>query len=165
MADALAIPSLDAALDGLVEKLFDPSKLLRLQTAMRNAQAEGTVTAIAAEAGALSKMQQDAVEARNVLEKFMGGLSAWIMSIAVEQAFDVDVNQAEFATLGAQGRRERIAKRLTDKMILSLTGGSTSVEPSPEPAARYLNVVLGQAFEAWAIGTTVEIEAILLVKS
>ena len=157
MAETVTPPNLDGLVEKFIEGFYDPKKLQRLQAAMANAQSIGVSVASGADAAARQELAASAEEARGLFEEVLGGFSAWIMSVAVETAFGVEVDQSAFYALGAKGSRQAVASALTAKMVEALTGGSKSVEPSAAPAARYLDVVLGQQFEAWVVGTLVEI--------
>lgn len=155
-------PSLDAGIASLLEGLFDPKRLTRLQNALRNANAEGAVVADAAKTAA---HRQSVAEPNFIVKEFeeisqaIGGL---LLSLVVENAFGVDVDNVAMARLGASSGRGAVAKAITDKMIAGLTGNSTSVEASAQPAANYLAVVLGQVFEAWTISELVEISSAVI---
>src|SRR5262245_52099124 len=157
MADEIETPNLDGLVDRLVESLLDPKKLIRVERAMRNAHAEGATIANAAEFAATQSLTSDEGGLKDLVERFMGFVSAWFLSAVVENTFEVDVDNIAFGRLGATAGRHAVAKAITDKMVEGLTGGSKSVEASPQPAANYLSVVFGQVFESWALGEMVEI--------
>lgn len=150
-------PSLDAGIAALLEGFFDPAKLQRLQATLRNAHAEGATVADGARVAATTATVGDVDGLREKFERLGQGIGAWLTSLVVENAFGVDVDNAEMGKLGFSAGRHAVAKALTDKMIEGLTGASTSVDPSPQPAANYLSVVLGQVLEAWTVGEVVEI--------
>jgi hypothetical protein len=157
MAEESGLPNLDGLVDKLVENIFEPSKLTRLQNAMRNAQAEATTVASGAEVKAVKTVTANQRTMQEELESVLAGVASWIMATAVETSFNVNVDQSQFYKIGASQGREAVSRLIAAKMVESLTGGSTSIEASPVPAARYLDVVIGQAFESWAVGAMVEI--------
>lgn len=162
MADDFPVPNLDGAIAQLVEGLLDPAKLQRVERAVGNAVAYGTVAADGAIAAAAQAIDYGAQNIRENFEKAMGGVSAWVMALVVERAFNVPVSGDAFFRLGASGDRRAVSRAVAAKMIEGLTGGATSIEPSPAPAANYLDVVLGQALESWAIGAMTEIGSCVL---
>jgi hypothetical protein len=157
MADTSGLPNLDGLIDKLVEGLFEPGKLQRIQAVIRNANAEAETVADAAHVKAVQTKTADESSIKDDLESVLAGLASWVMATAVEGAFGVEVSQTDFFTIGATQGRAAVSRRIAAKMVEALTGGSKSIEPSEQPAARYLDVVIGQAFESWAVGTLVEI--------
>lgn len=157
MPPETTVPNLDAAIAALIEGFFDPAKLKRLEAVLGNAAAYGATVASGAQASADMQQAQSQDDVPGFFDRAAGAIGAFIMSIAVENAFGVEVDQTAFFSMGASGNRRAVARALTDKMIEGLTGGAKGIEPSPVPAANYLNVVLGQALESWAIGTLAEI--------
>jgi hypothetical protein len=157
MADTSGLPNLDGLVDKLIENFYEPQKLARLQNAIRNANAEAEVVADAAK----HKAKTDAAEAgesyAEQIEAFGGGVAAWFLSKVVANTFDVEVDSAAFTALGQQGRRRALARKVAEKMVEALTGGNTSINASPQPAANYLAVVFSQVFESWSIGEVIEI--------
>lgn len=152
-----AQPSLQQLATFLADELFDVQRLRRVETAMRNAHAEGSTVASAAQFAAVTSFAVDLEAVKQQLEAITSAISAWMLSVVVENTFDVDVDNVAFAKLGATSGRRAVAKAITDKMILGLTGGSTSIEASPQPAANYLSTVFHQVFESWVIGESIEI--------
>lgn len=150
-------PTLQQLADYIVDNIYDVKRLRRLENAISNAHARGETTANAAKVAAAENVTANRDDLVEKVKKLGEGVAAWFMSIVVENAFEVNVDNVAVGQLGAKAGRKAVAKALTDKMIEGLTGSSKSIEPSAQPAANYLNVVLNQVFEAWAIGEVVEI--------
>jgi hypothetical protein len=157
MADDALVPSLDAGIDKFVEGLFDPKKLARLERAIRNAHAEGATVAHAAQFKAGTELATDTKGATERVKEIGEAIAGWFISLVVEHAFDVEIDNVEAGRIAGSRGRKAVARLITNKMIEALTGGSKSVEASPQPAANYLSVIFGQVFEAWAIGEITEI--------
>lgn len=157
-----ASPTLQQLATFFADEIFDKDRLVKVEHALRNAHAYGATTANAAEFAAKKKLAIDENSMTKAIEEWGGAVSAWALSLVVENAFDVDIDNSAFARLGAKAGRRAVAKAITDKMVAGLTGGNTSLDASPQPAANYLSVVFAQVFEAWALGEIVEIGSALV---
>jgi hypothetical protein len=155
-------PTLQQLATYIVDELYDVKRLGRLGNVMQNAHAFGATTAKATEVAAVEDIAKDVDKFTDKVKSFGEGVAAWFMSLVVENAFEVNVDNVAIGKLGASAGRKVVAKALTDKMIEGLTGGSKSIEPSAQPAANYLNVVLSQVFEAWAVGEVAEIATAII---
>ena len=113
MADEPLPPNLDGLVDRFVEAVYDPAKLRRLQRAMTNAQTEAQIVVDGVETAVRTQPDTVAGLDKGVIERAFAALSAWVMSLAVENAFDVDVPNIAFAELGATGNRQAVAQALT----------------------------------------------------
>jgi hypothetical protein len=152
-----ATPSLQQLIDYFVAVLTSPGSLSRLVAAMTKSIEIGMSVAKGAEVKAVTDTARDEGTFVTQLESWGGAASGFLMALLVRNTFDVDASASDFAHLGASGGKKAIARAVAAKMVEGLTGGSTSVEPSEQPAANYLSVVFGQIFEAWTIGELVEI--------
>lgn len=150
-------PTLQQLVDYLVESLYDPRKLERLSNAQSNAIARGEAVAQASRVASADELGGTASKVLEGLQRAGGWVAAYFASLAIENAFDIDIANVEFAKLGASGERNRVAAVLTEKIIESLTGGSKSIEASPAPAAAYVNTVLHIQIETWMIGLIAEV--------
>lgn len=150
-------PNLDGLVDKLVEAFFDPDKLKRLEKVYGNAIAFGQTTASGAQVAAQLGTDYLLGFARDKFESAYDFFAAWIMATVVERTFGVSVSQTDLAFQASSGGRRAVAAQLAAKMVEGLTGGSTSIEPSAQPAANYLNTVLSQVFEHWCFGAGVEV--------
>lgn len=155
--EASATPTLQQLATFLADELFSVDRIKRLENVHRNAHAEGATIAAGAQVAATNGLLQAAGELRKFGGDAWVGLASWFMSLVVENAFDVNVSNTDIASLGFSAGRHAVAGALTKKMVEGLTGASTSVDASAEPAARYLSVVLNQVFESWAISEAIEI--------
>lgn len=151
------VPDFGLLIARLIEEVYHPSKLERAEKVIKNGVAEGQAVADGVSFKAYTDQLLDNGSFRRTIEKLGGWLAAWFLSEVVEHTFDVDVDNSAFGDLGAAGNRKTVARLITNKMVEGLTGGSTSVEPSQQPAANYLNVVFTQVFESWVTGEIVEI--------
>jgi hypothetical protein len=80
-----------------------------------------------------------------------------ILAGVLRSTFGVDVSPGDFGAMKTGTSSTTIGTKVTDLMLGALTAGSKSVDPSPEPARRYVEVVLRQALEGWQMGATVEL--------
>jgi hypothetical protein len=155
--EASATPTLQQLATFLVDELFSVDRLKRLENLQRNAHAEGATIAAGAQLAATNSVLDVAGETFEFGGRVWQSFAAFIMSVVVQNTFEIEVSQIDLAKLGFSSGRHAVAGTLAKKMVEGLTGGSTSVDASPEPAAKYLSVVLGQAFESWAIGEAIEV--------
>lgn len=80
-----------------------------------------------------------------------------ITALALENIFGVKVDAARLRSLSARGSTTVVSREAVAAMIGTLTGGSTTIDPSEEPARRYVQVVLNNALESWTLGATMEL--------
>lgn len=152
MADTSGLPNLDGLVDKLVENLFEPAKLTRLQNAMRNAHAEGATVAAGAQFAAAKQMFEEEIL------WFLEPLIKILISATDigEALLDPIARGAIESLLQPEVETRHGADNAGHRLITKLTGTS-SVEPGIDNAARYLTLFINESVEAWLRGVAGEI--------
>jgi hypothetical protein len=100
---------LELLVDYLLDTVLGP-KAKPIEDVFRNGTAQGQIIADAAIEKAKRDALKNAPEGIGLWTQLSEGVSAWIMSVVIESAFDVNVSQVDFARLGASGNRKAVAK-------------------------------------------------------
>lgn len=79
-----------------------------------------------------------------------------ILSAVLRGTFGVDIPPAALSGGFGSGGGAVAGQKVTEVLIKALTGDSRSVDPSPDPARRYMELVLRQALEGWQTGAMAE---------
>jgi hypothetical protein len=153
MATDDQIPNLDGLADRLIEGLFDPAKLTRLQNAIRNA---------ASEAATISQgVTFSTVDF--VLEKFgafLASLETHIEEIAgpplagvVGHLLGDDVSVTELRQSAAAGGDPRIGRLVAQLALKTLSSDASELTPGTAGAERFLTLVSQLVVNGWFEGT------------
>jgi hypothetical protein len=153
MADDSQIPNLDGLVDGLVEALYDPAKLTRLQNALRNAASESATISQALPYSALDwtlgKFGSFLLWVEEHLEEIAGPPLAGIVGHLLGN--EVSVN--ELRQSAAAGGDPRIGRLVAKLALQTLSDEGTELQPGTAAAERFLTLVSQLVVNGWFEGT------------
>jgi hypothetical protein len=155
------IPNFDALIDKMGDRLFEVKSLGRVGSLIVGGVQEalsvvvGVVLSVAGQigaflAGAIAKGEDRAAPAFQVLA-----------ATAIADMFGVEPSGSDLTRAGGRGAREATASAIGDMMLRAFAGnaeagGSGAIEPSLEPAKRFLSAMAQLSLEGWLEGWIVE---------
>ena len=144
-----AQPSLQQLADYIVDSLYDVKRLARLETAVKNALAEGQTVAAAVRT-------QVAVALAEVLGKFLSGVEQLVEPIAAPALAKLaghlvgrDVSTADLRRAARAGDETTVGRAIADLAFEILKAPAGPIEPSPDAARRMLATLTQFVFNGW----------------
>lgn len=143
-------------ISALVEQLYDPKNLTRVQTVIENGIAKGaTVAAGAATEGVLG-LAEDPAEFLEKALRFVEALAAPFMAKFAGHLLGIHVSADDIREAVARREGSPIANAVTATVFSAIRGPEGALEPSDEGAQRFLGMLGSLTFQSWFEGVLLE---------
>jgi hypothetical protein len=138
------------------DEFFDVKRLSRLERVIAN----GVQTAVANSFGALlaSSAGIGALLAKGVREgeRVAAPLLAPILASAIQSMFGVDFSPAQLADIENSGARRELGVAVGKSVIDAINTGAGELQPSEEPAVKFMGMLSHVAIDGWAQSVIIE---------
>src|SRR6266542_3283448 len=138
MATDDQIPNLDGLVDALVEGVFDPRKLTRLQNAIRNAVAEGHTIANATVWRVVDTLIEGLAEVFEFIEENTEIIAGPVLARIVAHLLNTEVTVHELREKTDPRGDTRIGKAAADLALQALGSDAGELTPGHAGAEKFL---------------------------
>jgi hypothetical protein len=144
------------AIGALVEQLYDPDKLQRVQKVVENGVAKGTTIASGAEAAAGPGMLERLRELKNNVEEVGESVLATVLATLVGEIIGVEVPSSALTGGGGGPEDSKVGRSIAAVALKAATGTTGQLEPSDAGATHLLSVLSHIIVHGWFAGIILE---------
>lgn len=154
--DATQPPNLDGGIAALVEALFDPAKLTRLQRAIGNGVAYGVTTAHGATVGAADGLGEKKAGLLEQLENGVDSAIAPLLARLVSHLLGVEVPASALSGERLEDGGSAIGAALSKVVVNLVEGPSGELKPGTEGSSRVIGALASLTLKGWFEGVIIE---------